>query len=182
MAKFDDKVKREIIALDSRGLPEAEIIRQIRAEFGILKELVRKHLAGLAVLKDLERRSLPIPPELDGSDLLQRRFRILRGTVTYLRNLSRLVDSLAGGGQAAPPQELDGASATDRRLAGSPAPSLVSCSLEQPVRALASTEGSCTVVVQRLRSHPARQASYRNKADPTRHSADGPRWQCRRRV
>lgn len=107
MAKFDDNLKREIIALDSRGLPEAEIIRQIQTKFGILKELVRKHLAGLGVLKDLERRSLPIPPELDGSDLLQRRFRTLRGTVTYLRNLSRLVDSLAGGGHPVPRRELD---------------------------------------------------------------------------
>ena len=102
MAKFDDNVKREIIALDSRGLLEAEIIRQIQTKFGILKELVRKHLAGLGVLKDLERRSLPIPPELDGSDLRQRRLRTLRGTVPYLRNLSRCVDSLTVGGQSVP--------------------------------------------------------------------------------
>ena len=105
MAKFDDNVKREIIALDSKGLPEAEIIRQIQTEFGILKELVRKHLAGLAVLRDLERRSLPIPRELGGSNLLQRRFRTLRGTVAYLRNLSRLVHSLSGDAQTASPQE-----------------------------------------------------------------------------
>ena len=107
MANFDDSVKREIIALDLRGLPEAEIVRQMRAGFAVLPELVRKHLAGLAVLRDLERLELPFPEGLDLSDPLQQRFAALHGTVTYLRNLNRLVDSLAGGGQAAPPQELD---------------------------------------------------------------------------
>ena len=107
MAKFDDNVKREIIALDLRGLPEAEIVRQIRAGFAVLPELVRKHLAGLAVLRDLERRELPFPEVLDRSDPLQQRFVAFHGTVGYLRDLSRLVHSLSGGAQAAPPQELD---------------------------------------------------------------------------
>ena len=107
MAKFDDNVKREIIALDLRGLPEAEIVRQIRARFAVLPELVRKHLAGLAVLRDLERRELPFPEVLDLSDPLQQRFVALHGTVGYLRDLSRLVHSLARATAGAPAGALD---------------------------------------------------------------------------
>ena len=87
MAKFNDDAKQLIAELHAQRREAAEIVRRLRLEHGVDSKSVRKHLAGLDVLKDLGVRGVEIPDQLDARNWFQSLFDTYGGSSQYLRKM-----------------------------------------------------------------------------------------------